>query len=92
MGHVPSSAVAAYEPLVQSLARRLAGRARWARVERDDLAQEGRIAVWQALARGVPVKPDIVRGRMVSWIRHQSTGIPYEQLLPLDDFRHAPAR
>jgi DNA-directed RNA polymerase specialized sigma subunit len=45
---VTSEQVAAYEPLVQLHARRF-GAIDYLNGHQDDLAQEGRIAVWQAL-------------------------------------------
>jgi hypothetical protein len=83
-----------YEPLVESLARRFVGRNG---AELDDLVQEGRVFVWQSLARGIQPVPAIIEGRMQSWTRLLGTqigrgrgtdgeAVDYATLLPLDDF------
>ena len=91
-----------YEGLVEefatSFAKSKAGRGSGA--EYDDLRQEGLLAVWQALQRGHTPSRTIIELRMKGWIRFLSrqTGkhlpppeqpqhIPYEAMLPLDDFR-----
>lgn len=79
-----------YAGLVDSLARKLSGGARAAQVgaEYDDLYQEGMISAWQALARGVQPSADMIENRMRDWLRYlgRQTPIPYEALLPLDDY------
>ena len=98
-----NQAVASYCRLVDEVARRVekTRRAQQVRAEYDDLFQEGQIAVWQALERGVKPSPLIVRQRMLGWIRLQACQmglpcprkkgavetVPYEQLLPIEDFR-----
>jgi hypothetical protein len=63
--------VGAYESTCAALARKIArtGRARRARAEYDDLVQEGRIAVWQALARGITPAAAQIEQRMMDWVR-----------------------
>lgn len=82
--------VGVYTGLVESLARKLAAGPRAAQVgaEYDDLMQEGYISVWQALQRGVTPSAEMVENRMRDWFRYlgRQTPIPYEALLPLDDF------
>ena len=78
--------VAGYRGLVESLARRFVG---WNGAEHDDLVQEGLINVWQTLERGVSPSADIIEHRMKSyaqWLGRQAP-VPYEAMLPLDDFR-----
>lgn len=70
---VTSEKVAGYEPFVESLARRRDG-VRGA--EYDDLAQEGRIAVWEVLSNypepvGFAVE-NHASDRMAQWIRYVS--------------------
>lgn len=65
-GDVESSAIAAYDDLVSDLTRPFIGRFG---AEYDDLFQEGRIKVFQALAKGQsPAKEHIVHG-MRDWVR-----------------------
>ena len=81
--------VADYRDLVESLARKFVGRKG---AEFDDLVQEGLINVWQTLERGVTPSIDIIEKRMLSWIKfidpEKSSAVPYDTLLPLDDFQH----
>jgi len=88
VSEVTSAQIAAYEPLCVKLARPLVGRNG---AELDDLVQEGRIDVWQSLARGVEPAAHLVYARMVDYVRWlgRQTPIPYEAMLPLDDFREA---
>jgi DNA-directed RNA polymerase specialized sigma24 family protein len=91
-----------YENLVENLARQYSGSKAARRVNADveDLRQEGRLAVWQALGQGVQPANTIILIRMKGWVRllarqqgynltasSQPQHIPYEQMLPLDDFR-----
>lgn len=63
--------------------------------EPDDLIQEGLINVWQTLERGVTPSADMIENRMrdyIRWLgsqvgRGRDGSVPYETLLPLDDFR-----
>lgn len=83
-----NSRVAGYRGLAESLARKYVGRNR---AEYDDLVQEGLISVWQALERGVTPAAEIVAGRMqsyVEWLGAAKRGVPYEVMLPLDDFQN----
>ena len=75
--------------LVESLAERLSRRYR---DERDDLTQEGLIAVWEALRSGKPVTEDSIVKRMQKWLRYrgrQKRDVPtsYDKLLPMEDLR-----
>jgi DNA-directed RNA polymerase specialized sigma24 family protein len=75
--------------LVESLAERLSRRSR---DERDDLVQEGLIAVWEALRSGKPVTEDNIVKRMQKWLRYrgrQKRDVPtsYDKLLPMEDLR-----
>lgn len=78
--------VAAYRGLVESLARKFVG---WNGAELDDLVQEGLINVWQTLERGVTPAAEIIEYRMGSYTKWlgRHTPVPYEAMLPLDDFR-----
>ena len=90
MAEVTSEQVAAYEAACSALARKYVGRNG---AEHDDLVQEGRIFVWQSLERGIPPSAEMIENRMrdyVRWLGRQ-TPIPYEALLPLEDFREAAA-
>ena len=98
-----NQAVASYCRLVDEVARGVekSRAARQVRAEYDDLFQEGLIAVWQALERGVKPNSNVVRRRMLGWIRLQACQmglpcprkkgavetVPYETLLPIEDFR-----
>jgi hypothetical protein len=93
--------VAEYRDLAESLALKIAGgtRAKQVGAEVDDLAQEGLIDVWQALERGVTPSAEMMENRMRSYVRWLGTqvgasrdgNVPYEALLPLDDYRSAVA-
>lgn len=88
MARVTDEQVAAYEPLVKRLAHRLSG---LGNAEFDDLAQEGRIAVWQTLARKLRPSPEVIEGRMRDWARFcrrlkQNDAIAYDLLLPIEDY------
>lgn len=96
--------VGAYADLVESLARKFVGRNG---AEFDDLVQEGLVNVWQSLERGVTPTAEIIDGRMQNWTRllgyqtgrflpkldlsGQPIPVPYETLLPLDEFPHSSA-
>jgi DNA-directed RNA polymerase specialized sigma24 family protein len=92
-----NSAVSAYREAVEAVAERMARTAGAIQVgaEYDDLVQEGLINVWQTLERGIDPSTEHIENRMRDWIRHvgsqvgktRDSNIPYEALLPLDDFR-----
>jgi thioesterase domain-containing protein len=85
---VTSAEVAAWEPVINSLAQATP----WAG-EHDDLMQEGRIAVWQSLQRGIRPSQEFIRNRMRDWGRFLKRGnLPYDAILPMDDYRDIPAR
>ncbi len=91
MPGVTDAQIRAYESLIEQLAAPLVSTDSDL-IELDDLMHEGRIAVWQALERGVHPAKEIIQGRMVDyvrWMRADKRGYPvkYEELLPLDDFR-----
>jgi hypothetical protein len=74
---------------VESLAEGLAHtyRAKAVGAEYDDLVQEGLIAVWQTILRGIRVSPGVVEGRMRNYIRRQGrqTGADSDfDILPLE--------
>ena len=87
MKEVASSEIAAYSDLVRNLAYYYTG---WAGAELDDLEQEGRISVWQALANGVLPSERVIRGRMLNLVRYlrrirrYEISVDYETLLDLD--------
>lgn len=60
------STLVAYRPLCERLARQYDG---MGGAEYDDLEQEGLIAVWLSLNRGIPPSKDFIRFRMRNWIR-----------------------
>jgi DNA-directed RNA polymerase specialized sigma24 family protein len=75
--------------LVESLADRLSRRDR---NERDDLIQEGLIAVWETITGGKPVTEDIIVKRMKKWLKFRGrqkrdVATDYNKLLPLEDLR-----
>ena len=88
MAGVTSEQIAAYEGVCVTIARQLVGRNG---AELDDLVQEGRIFVWQSLARGIKPSGKLIRGRMVNYVKWlgRQTPIPYEAMLPLDDYTEA---
>lgn len=88
MPEVTSAQVAKYEAACEALAKPLVG---LNGAELDDLVQEGRIFVWQSLQRGINPAAEMIRNRMISYTRWlgRQTPIPYEAMLPLDDFREA---
>lgn len=77
-------------------------RSRLVNAEYDDLYQEGLISVWQQLTGKGVVSMGIVMNRMRDYLRFlarqtgawlpepgQEQHIPYDRLLPLDDYRAA---
>ena len=62
-----SETIKGYEAALVPLALRLVGRDG---ADLDDLIQEGRISIWQALKRGVTPSLDIAFKRMQMWVRH----------------------
>jgi DNA-directed RNA polymerase specialized sigma24 family protein len=89
--------VAEYRDAVEAIALRVSRGAVAIRngAEYDDLAQEGLIAVWQTLERGLTPAAHMIENRMIDYVRFLGTqigasrdgSVPYEALLPLDDFR-----
>ena len=79
-----SEAIKGYEAALLPLALRLAGRDG---AELDDLLQEGRISVWQALERGVVPSMYVASKRMLMWVRHlrPQSPAPYEDMLAWED-------
>lgn len=92
-----NSAVSGYWEAVEAVAVRMARTSAAIQVgaECDDLLQEGLIKVWQALEAGITPSTEHIENRMRDWIRHigsqvgktRDSNIPYEAILPLDDFR-----
>lgn len=78
-----SKLIKSYEPMMHPLARRLSGRDG---AEYDDLMQEGRVAVWQAIENGKTPSTDIAYKRMLNWLRHlrPQNPSPYDEILVLD--------
>jgi DNA-directed RNA polymerase specialized sigma24 family protein len=81
-----NDAVAAYEGHITSLARKYQG---YADAEYDDLAQEGRIAVWTTLVKGIQPSTQVIEGRMLNWIRYirrlqSNDQVAYDELLPIE--------
>jgi DNA-directed RNA polymerase specialized sigma24 family protein len=80
--------VAAYQVHVEYLAKRLVG---FAQAEFDDLVQEGMIAVWQTLSRGLRPSTGVIEGRMIDWVRYlqrleRNDAIAYERILPIEEY------
>lgn len=74
-----SEAIKGYEAALLPLALRLAGRDG---AEVDDLLQEGRISVWQALRQGLEPNLTIAFKRMLMWVRtlRPQNPAPYEEI------------
>lgn len=90
MPAVTSEDVAAYQDHVRSLSRRFVG---YFGAEFDDLAQEGDIAVWQTLRRGLRPSTQVIEGRMIDWLRYlrrlqHNDAVGYDLLLPIEDYSH----
>lgn len=83
--------VSAYAGICATIADRYSrgSQARRCGAEFDDLYQEGLISVWQALERGVTPSADLIEFRMRDWMRYlnRQSPIPYEAMLPLDEYR-----
>jgi DNA-directed RNA polymerase specialized sigma24 family protein len=88
--------VADYRGLVESSAAKFADpdRPKARRAEYDDLVQEGLIAVWQTLERGLDPSQEFIEHRMFDWMRTiaRQTGRSLvlsldEDLPPLDEVR-----
>lgn len=88
MGVVTDEQIAAYNDACIAIARRLVGRNG---AELDDLVQEGLVFVWQSLQRGIHPSADLIRGRMVNYVKWlgRKDPVPYEAMLPLDDYSEA---
>ena len=72
-GRTSSEAVAAYLPLVESLAHKYVDKSGlYSGAEYDDLVQEGLIAVWQALEDERRPGPNTVMWAMMHWCRELS--------------------
>jgi DNA-directed RNA polymerase specialized sigma24 family protein len=92
-----NSAVSQYREAVEAIALRVSRGPVAIQVgaEYDDLVQEGLIQAWQTLERGMCPATDMLENRMRDYIRWLGTqvgrgrdgSVPYETLLPLDDFR-----
>lgn len=87
---VTSAEIQPYLKAVDAIASRLAGTSRARRVgaEYDDLFQEGLVAVWQSLLRGVDPML-VITNRMKDWIRFQGRlghhdHADYGALLPIE--------
>lgn len=78
-----SDRVAAYRGLVESVANRY--RSRHILAEYDDLVQEGLIAVWNALERGVEPGPGYVRNRLRDYVRKLNRPSRHEETLAYED-------
>lgn len=63
---VTSERVAAFLPMILQQARRYRG---WNNAELDDLVQEGLIAVWVSLEKGIEPSAQFVGFRMKNWAR-----------------------
>jgi len=74
------------EVLASSLARR--GTRGINGVEFDDLVQEGLIAAWQSMARGVSPSEGHLRARMIDYMRWLGNRgpVPYYTAMPIDGF------
>lgn len=85
-----------HTPRIEALAVRFAKPGARGRngVEFDDLVQEGRIAVWQAVSRRIRPSDKHIRDRMldyVKWLgRHGAAD--YGTMLPLDDYESVSRR
>jgi DNA-directed RNA polymerase specialized sigma subunit len=85
---VRSEAVAKYHAHVTRLARKYVG---YSQAEADDLVQEGYIAVWQTLARGLRPSTQVIEGRMLDWCNflgrlQRNDAIAYELMLPIENY------
>jgi DNA-directed RNA polymerase specialized sigma24 family protein len=83
--------VTAYQSHVEFLARKYVG---FGNAELDDLVQEGLIAVWQTLSRGLTPSMTVVENRMLDWVRflnrlQRNDAIAYERILPIEEYDHA---
>ena len=67
MAAVTSDQVAAYDTLIETLARLNRGRAG---AELDDLIQEGRIAVFMSLKRGIHPSREMILNRQRDYVRY----------------------
>lgn len=63
---VSDDEIAAYQGMIAREARTLEG---IEGAEFDDLFQEGQIIVWRTLEQGVYPSKEVIRGRMLNWVR-----------------------
>jgi hypothetical protein len=74
---VASEDIRAFRPLCSQLARKHTGRFG---AEFDDLEQEGMIAVFHLLLRGLPVTSESIDNRMRDWVRQcRRAGVVYDR-------------
>jgi DNA-directed RNA polymerase specialized sigma subunit len=85
LSHPLNDQVAGYRGLVESVARRY--RSRHILAEEDDLIQEGLIAVWQALEKGVTPGPEYILNRMRDYTRKLNRPSRHEDTEVYDDER-----
>lgn len=77
--------VAGYRGLVESVANRF--HSRHILAESDDLIQEGLIAVWHALEKGIEPGPDYIRNRMKDYVRKLHRESRHEETIQFDEDR-----
>jgi DNA-directed RNA polymerase specialized sigma subunit len=75
--------VAGYRGLVESVASRY--RSRHILADEDDLIQEGLIAVWHALEKGIEPGPDYIRNRMKDYVRKLNRPSRHEETVEYND-------
>lgn len=86
MTSVTSQEVASYLPTIERQARYIASQGK---AEYDDLRQEGMIAAWLTLERGIVPHPGIIYHRMLDWVRYlgrqeRGDAVGYERALPME--------
>lgn len=83
---VSSEAVAEYLPRCEVLARPMVDMG-GSGAEFDDLVQEGLIFCWTSLQRGVKPRTELIRGRMLNWVRYcrRHDCLSYEEIMERDE-------
>lgn len=66
---IGNSDIISYQPTVERIARILLRYSRRADLDVDDLVQEGLIAVWESLTKGISPSKEFIKNRMLNYIK-----------------------
>ncbi len=85
MTTVTDDQIRAWLPAIEPMARQLS-RVNGGVAEYDDLVQEGMISVWDALRRDREPSAQVIRFRMIDWVRYcKDEGREYLDIEQIED-------